>query len=328
MEKNNQTPYRIYLDHNIYDDLVKNRYSIESEVNLSIVYSTSTLAEISRMTPDYRTKFLELLRDINSEYIWIEKGLAYFNQVDPFLEFEDYLNNLNEYPIIQEMMDFALKLHGGKQEVSFDELISKQQASFLSLLQDGLDDLDDEIKKEFDEKFKDLKKNGMVVFDQLKKQLHEFYGENESIDPRKEIEKTTGLSAVQLNNIEAPNIIEKIFSALKESTPDFEVQFGQPEDYFKWDTFNINKEDLFSKINFIFNFLNIVGYWPDNNIADEKKFNAAMSDSQHASYAAYTNKFLTRDFKFSKRLYAVYEYLNIGTEVKYFSLDQLKDKDG
>lgn len=324
MKKNDQIPYRIYLDQNIYDDLVKSRYSLESEINFLIVYSTSTLAEISRMTTDYRTKFLEVLRDNNSEYIWIEKGLAYFKDVDPFLKFEDYLNNINEYPIMQDMMDFALKLHGGRQEVSFDELLSKQQTSFISLLQDGLNDLDDEIKKKFDEEFKELKKNGRIVFDQLKKQLHEFYGENESINPRKEIEKTTGLSAKRLNNIKAPNIIEKIFTALKENSPDFEKEFGVPEDYFKWETFNINKKDIFSKINFIFNFLNIVGYWPDNNIANENKFNAAMSDSQHASYAAYTNEFYTRDYKFSKRLFAVYEYLNIGTKIKYFSLEPTK----
>jgi|GEM_PF-4601897 len=75
----------------------------------------------------------------------------------------------------------------------------------------------------------------------------------------------------------------------------------------------------------MFNFLNIVDYWPDNKLEKEKNFRAFMSNSQHA---AYTNEFLTRDERFARRMNTFYEYLNIGTYISYFILEQLKEKDG
>lgn len=327
MKREQNKNYCIYLDQNIYDDLVKERYSITSEQDFSIVYSTSTLGEIARMPNEYRTKFLSILKEYNSEYIWIENNLAYFKKSDPFEEFEEYLDNLNKYPGLKEMSDFAFKLHGGKLDVGFEELISNQKSAIKELLKIGLEELDEEEREKFSHVFDAIEKKGDLVFEELQNQLEEAFGDKQVINPRKELENVTGLSAQQLNNIEPPKVIENIFQTIKDKNPDLD-QFNSAQDYFTWDIYNVNEDDTFGKINVIFNFLNIVGFWPDKKIDKERNFNAAMSDSQHASYAAYTNEIFTRDERFARRLNAVYEYLNIGTRIKFFSLDQINGKDG
>ena len=135
------------------------------------------------------------------------------------------------------------------------------------------------------------------------------------------------MSAQQLNNIVAPNIIESIFEKIKEKNSEF-MQFNSVQDYFDWDLYNVKEDDIFGKINVLFNFLNIVGFWPDKKLEKEKNFRAAMCDSQHAGYAAFTNEVFTRDERFAKRMNAVYEYLNIGTSISYYTLQQLNGKDG
>jgi hypothetical protein len=190
-----------------------------------------------------------------------------------------------------------------------------------------LEELDEEEKEKISPFFDLLEQQGNIVFEMMQYQLESNFPENEVPNPRKELENVTGLSAQQFNNIVAPNIVESIFEKIKEKNPELE-QFSSIQEYFDWDLYNVKKDDIFGKINVIFNFLNLVGYWPDKKIENDKNFQAAMSDSQHASYAAYTDKIFTRDERFARRLDAVYEYLNIGTRIRFFSLKQGNEKDG
>ena len=181
-----EKPYRIYLDHNIYDDLVKERYKITSEEDFSITYSVSTLEEIARMPKEYRTKFLSILEEYDAEYMWLKDGLAYFKKSDPFEELEEYRDKLNKYHSTKEMRDIALKLHGGKSGVSFDELISNQKSVFKQLMKVGLEELDEKEKENLSPFFDLLEQQGNLVFEMMQNQLESTFPENEVPNPRQE----------------------------------------------------------------------------------------------------------------------------------------------
>ncbi|MEO9886715.1 MAG: hypothetical protein ABJR05_04740 [Balneola sp.] len=324
---NKENPYRIYLDHNIYDDLSKNRYTINSDKDFKLVFSGVTLEEIARTSEKYREGFLKVINEYDSEYIWIEKGLAYFKEADAFEQLEEYLNNNEKYPGQKELFDLALKLHGGKEDVNFDDLVSNQKKAFSDLLNSTLDDLDEVEQQQIKPLIDIIKNQGGSVFDLMQDTLEHHFTDNKVPNPRKGLEEITGLSSLQLNNISTPNILQTIFERIRENNPDNET-FKSPEDYFDWGLYNVKEDDIYGKINVIFNFLNMVGYWPDKKIEQENKFRAAMSDSQHAGYVAFTNEFFTRDEGFAKRMNAVFEYLNIGTKITYFTLNQINGSDG
>jgi len=324
---NRENPYRIYLDHNIYDDLSKNRYSITSDEDFKLVFSGVTLEEIARTSEKYREGFLKVINEYDSEYIWIEDGLAYFKESDVYEELEEYFSNLEKYPGSKEMFDLALKLHGGKQDVSFDSLVSNQKKAFTDLLNSTLDDLDENELQQMKPLIDLMISQGGAVFDLMQDTLEVNFKDNNVPNTRKGLEEITGLSSMQLNNITTPNILQTIFERIRENNPDNEI-FKSPEDYFDWGLYNVKEDDVYGKINVIFNFLNMIGYWPDKKIEKENKFRAAMSDSQHAGYAAFTNEFFTRDEGLAKRVNAVFEYLNIGTKITYFTLNQINGSDG
>lgn len=250
--------------------------------------------------------------------------MAYFKEADAFEELKEYFNNLEKYPGSKEMFDLAIKLHGGKIDVSFDSLVSNQKKAFSDLLNSTLDDLDEAEQQKMKPLIDLVISHGGSVFDLMQDTLEVNFKDNNVPNPRKGLEEITGLSSLRLNNITAPNILKTIFERIRENNPNTDI-FKSPEDYFDWSLYNVKEDDIYGKINVIFNFLNMVGYWPDKKIEKENKFRAAMSDSQHAGYAAYTNEFFTRDEGFAKRMYAVFEYLNIGTRINYFTLTQMND---
>lgn len=296
-------------------------------MDYKLVFSGITLEEFAITSKKYRDGFLKIINEYDSEYIWIENGLAYFKEADAFEQLEEYLNNIKKYPGSKEMFDLALKLHGGNEEVSFDDLVSNQKKAFSDLLNSTLDNLDEGEQQQIKPLIDLIINQVGSVFDLMKDTLKDHFTDNSVPNPRKGLEETTGLSSLQLNNISTPNILQTIFERIREKNADGDI-FKSPEDYFDWSLYNVKEDDIYGKINVIFNFLNMVGYWPDKKIEKENKFRAAMSDSQHAGYAAYTNEIFTRDEGFAKRMNAVYEYLNIGTKITFFTLNQINGSDG
>ena len=67
--------------------------------------------------------------------------------------------------------------------------------------------------------------------------------------------------------------------------------------------------------------LNTLGYFPDSKVHKEERFVAAMSDNSHASMASFCALLLSRDKNFVKKVQAVYEYLDVPTEVKLVTVN-------
>lgn len=124
------------------------------------------------------------------------------------------------------------------------------------------------------------------------------------------------IGPVQLNNIEPPNVIEKIWSIYK--TLD-----GYRENNFSIEQFlGVSRNPIYNremylheKVTSIYNVLNIIGYYPDSKMKHDRRFTAAMSDSGHAAIASFSHFLFSRDAAFIHKTRAAYEYLNVKTQV-------------
>lgn len=121
----------------------------------------------------------------------------------------------------------------------------------------------------------------------------------------------------QLNNITAPNVLEKVWDLFKDK---------EPYDKLNWtlvDFFSIKQNLIcpdrpyfnYQKVTAIYNHLNFIGFHPDSNTHIERRFIAAMSDLGHASIASFADNLFSIDEDFVIKTRAAYEYLGVRTKV-------------
>jgi len=130
---------------------------------------------------------------------------------------------------------------------------------------------------------------------------------NFSIDRDTLINKL-GIDIKRLNNFSESEVIGHIDLLLREKIL---IGFN--------DFIESSGEDLHAKINTIFNFLDLIGYWKDKQ---SKRSNLArMYDASHAFFASKCNYFLTGDKRARYKVSVAYKYL--GIETKIISLEEI-----
>ncbi|MDM5122778.1 hypothetical protein [Aeromonas rivipollensis] len=322
-----------YLDHNILDIFVKNKYlpfSSELREKYQIIYSDETLKEIKR-TGNCGSKFLEVLEDMEAMHVRIFltenfkiTDKAILKRRNPFDAFEDYCKNIEP---VYETMEKAttqslLKFYGGRAGSDFDDINREQIDSFSNLIKYISDQVDE---------IKDLVPGiETAVAAHAKEMQHSF---NEALaqstaELRKHIEDELNYSGVQtyrnhmnigpvqLNNIQPPSVIEKIWSIYKTLDGYRESNFSIEQ--FLGISINpiYNREMyLHEKVISVYNVLNVIGYYPDSKMKHDRRFTAAMSDAGHAAIASFSDFLFSRDAAFIHKTRATYEYLNVKTQV-------------
>jgi len=322
-----------YLDHNILDIFVKNKdlpFASELRGKYQIVYSDETLKEIKR-TGDGGSKFLEVLEGLEAMHlrIFITESFkvtdkAILKKTNPFDAFEDYCKNIEP---VYEAMEKAtaqslLKFYGGRVGSDFDDINREQVDSFGSLI--------DYVSEKVDE-IKDLVPGIEALVATHTKEMQHSFSEalaQSTAELRKNIEDELNYSGVQtyrnhmnigpvqLNNIQPPSVIEKIWSVYK--TLD-----GYSGNNFSIEQFlGISKNPIYNremylheKVTSVYNILNIIGYYPDSKMKYDRRFTAAMSDAGHASIASFSDFLFSRDAAFIHKTRAAYEYLDVKTQV-------------
>ena len=130
-------------------------------------------------------------------------------------------------------------------------------------------------------------------------------------------------SPKELNNLEPPQILNKIWHKFKSVHP-FDKVCGDIDDFFRLKTNPIYPERPYfkhEKVHSVYNMLNSLGYYPDSKVHKERRFVAAMSDNSHASMASFCNVLLSRDENFVKKVTAAYEYLELPTIVIHVNVN-------
>ena len=321
----------LYLDQNILDLLVKNSvgsFGRELMDKFQIVYSDETLKEIRRSS-GYESDFLNVLKDLGSYHLKIvieQPGFitdkATITSRDVFEAFEEYCSNDNEYGSIENSMNqWLFKFSGGRSGDSISDIHEEQLTAFTQLM-DGMLENAEELPAGMRTQIKEYSE---LMKEQYKSTLHELENtmsrdipDTKEWNGIKSYRESVGIGPKELNNIEPPKVIEKIWDAVKVKLPKND-QINSLEDFFQIRINPIYPDrpyHLHQKVTGVYNMLNTLGYFPDSKVHKERRFIAALSDNSHASMASFCNLLLSRDENFVKKVRAVYEYLGVQTEVR------------
>ncbi|HEX5277913.1 MAG TPA: hypothetical protein VFW42_09615, partial [Fluviicoccus sp.] len=204
-----------------------------------------------------------------------------------------------------------------EQRVAFNNLIENINAQLI------------ELEKEFPENVFSFQDESLLMKSQFEKSLNEFaevmdahIADKRNWSGIKEFREVTGIGPKELNNIQPPNVVVKIFDIYKGVHNFSNMDIGVD------DFFGLIKNPVFperpyckhQKITVIYNMLNTIGYYPDSQVKKERRFIASLSDTSHASFASFCDVLFSRDEYFIKKVKAVYEYLEIPTKVYFVSL--------
>lgn len=324
-----------YLDQNILSLFVEGNYHDLAEKlksNFQIVYSDETLKEIKR-SGDHSDKFLLVLKDFEAYHLKLvlklpefkETGKATIAKRDPFEAFQEYCKSCSEYDDIQVAMEqWLFKFSGGRKGEGIAEIHNEQKTAFSKLMRGMKSQLQD-LSKEipgidllFDEYEKEMSSKLSSTLDETERLLKENIADDKFWSGIKDFRGATGRGPKELNNIEPPGVLTKIWEKYKALPP--------------LNNMNIRIEELFGlkqnpiypdrpyfkhqKVNTIYNMLNTLGYWPDSKVHKERRFISTLSDTSHASMASFCNVLISSDKAFLKKVRAAYEYLEIPTLVQ------------
>ena len=328
-----------YLDQNILDLFVNHGIIDFAETlksKFQVVYSDETLKEIKR-SGDYANKFLNVLIELKATHLKIVLEAdfsitdnATITKRNPFDAYKEYCENEPVYDQVQKAMEqLLLKFSGGRAGDSISEIYDEQKQAFSELLS-HLQDQAVELSKELPGIEVLISKQIDLMLNQFEESVNESerqWKSNIKDDKNwsgvKDFRSAVGVSPVQLNNIQPPDVLKKIWDLFKKVPPYNEM--NQSIDEFFGIAFNpIYPEKPYfkhQKVTSIYNMLNTLGYYPDSKVHKERRFVAALSDQSHASIASFSDFLLSRDKNFIRKVKAAYEYLGIPTQVQHVVLN-------
>ena len=308
-----------YLDHNILDFLIKYEGEpLRSDLinNYQVVFSDENLNEIEKSSNMSRAFYTPL--SLSTLCICNDGNNAFLKDISPTALFNE-LKNMP--PLVREfensMNEIALKLNVGG-EVA-DDIFEKSAKHFSTIMDDfktqaeyyGVTEL---FGNEFFDRLKDQYleqvKTAVEYYERVVKEEGKYLG---PIDFRGRF----GTSALELNNIEPPGVVLKIWELIKERNGLSEQNssltrvLGLDRDVFA----PSKPVSLFGKAMNVYHFLNWIGYYGDSKLKKPKRFYSSMSDQIHGAYGIFAKRIFTMDERFARKLDAAYEFLKIKTEV-------------
>lgn len=324
-----------YLDHNILDLLVKNPslvFKTQLKDKFQILYSDENLKEIRR-TGENGSSYLKVFEELGAMYLKLiltpkfeVTGDATITELSPFVAFDNYCENIEPVyeNIEQAMSQSLLKFYGGRGDANFEDIKNDQIDAFDDLmvyLQDLGEkiqevDSNSDINAQISAYTTDMKKKHDKAVAQSANELRKHVDDEYNYSGVKNYRDYTGIGPMQLNNIEPPNVIEKIWEAHRE-LDGYKGHEFTIEQFYGISLNSIYNREMFffEKITSIYNVLNVVGYHPDSKMEKERRFTAAMSDAGHASIGSFADYVFSRDLAFIKKTRACYEFLNTKSQV-------------
>lgn len=331
----------MYLDQNALDKLKKegtDAHLLALKENFNIVYSDSTLREVYKAginanDSNKTAEFLIILTKLDATYFKLPDISSNFD-ARPYectdTPYNVYLNFLDDDlrydEFTQSMEKIGLAVHDGIAD--YDEFGDIQISSMLSLndfLSDNLATLELECANCTDENIKPHLEAYIDLWHQriqlLELQLHDFPKGVRSMNENfKEANQDQSMSKTfrdaycinidNLKKIEGSNALDNIFAYLDEVKPESSPQIRE---LYK-DIFDEDKR-IFNRIFIIYDFLNLIGYYPDESLNKENKYLRSCRDRHHAMLGCFCDIFVTNDERFVKKMKVIYEHFNIATKI-------------
>lgn len=324
-----------YLDQNILDEFID---CLTNDVHffngfkdrVQVVYSDSTFQEIYRSGLSdrrYSDNFLKLLDYFNAFYLKPVLGEDFKFTGKMKIHSGSVINYYNEYIsesmkydyITQPLQRNIFALYGGVKD--YDEMANEQiraQYKILDFLDEQIRILKTEENNNPAVELFTLQKEDELY--SMKAQMPDFEAlvrsnvenlrqANSETDAHLAYRNSLKINIDQINKIEYPNVLIKIWSMLKKDNDS--LQKVELDDFLQIRNCNFN----FEKIHAIFTNLNLSGFRPEKKLKNEKKFVSAQTDISHVAFASYCDFFITNDERLFNKSKVIYEYLKIKTDV-------------
>ncbi|OGJ90702.1 MAG: hypothetical protein A2487_15295 [Candidatus Raymondbacteria bacterium RifOxyC12_full_50_8] len=314
----------IYLDHNIYSWFEKDNNFLKTSLpifrdELQVVYSSENLKEMAQ-SPVRAQSYLDILSAMNAWYMeivlddnWRITDKARWYAGSPQNVYQEQLRN-NECFNQFEQNPFLHKLLGGQEDLSFGDIFDTDKGKLLSHLEN--------IKTDsviLNSLINDMRSCVDPLFARLKEQfkgLHSEFQPNFTATMRKQV----GVSPNILNNIQGKGVINRIQEAIRPIKGMTEL-FDSITGGAKTDAMALVNPNntVYQTVAALYGLLEMLGYWSDNKIKEERRFSSLRNDMLHAANAIFTKSLITKDTGLGMKAGAIYEYLGITTKVVLFS---------
>ncbi|MEH6597058.1 MAG: hypothetical protein V7736_16105 [Colwellia polaris] len=327
----------VYLDQNILDFFTKEGLGKFGQILINdyqVVYSDETLKEIRR-SKGFEECFLKVLKDLKANYLkliveqpsFTITDKALISNRDPFEVYTEYCDNADDgIDMEHAMQQWLFKFSGGRKGDSIADINSEQVSAFSELMKsimDNSDELSPEIQSQLSVYTQEMTTQFKTALEKTESMMIENIEDDKNWDGIKDFRSQVGIGPKQLNNIEPPNVLIKIWDTLKE-LPTYSQKNLDVDGLFQLNKNPINPEQPYykhQKIIGIYNMLNTLGYYPDSKVHKERRFIAAVSDNSHASIASFCHILMSNDENFIKKVNAAYEYLEVPTLAQHVVLN-------
>ncbi|MDN5501017.1 MAG: hypothetical protein L0G80_13935 [Shewanella sp.] len=328
-----------YLDQNVLSILKgKDEEPLKDFIKdkCQVVYSNETLKEIYRSEMSLGNQelgesfgaisYLKLLSDLDAVHIhpeftlpeWKPTGRVVTNYDHPIDVYISYCgsNCQTETPIDSGLL-VNRKLYGDKSELTWAEVEAEMLKGFSQLLEST-------VQQCIDEGCRGAPLDAFTssipsLIDMHKSITQKMIGNLQASDEyltnlAAQIRSKTDIDTVHLNNISSPNVVKKIWDAIKES--ELVQKSGLNIDALFNPLAQLNEPALsfkFQQVNGVYMNLHLLGYWPDEKV-EASRYHAHASDMSHGTMASFADILISRDKKFLNKISATYEYLEINTK--------------
>ena len=298
---------KIYLDHNILDDLSKNRMTLEVPDDTIWVYSDENFNEIKRARD---MRFLDVLRQLKARKLELEfdnqfrlTGRAFLHDYcEPKDMYQQWLDNINEIHVdecIQSQMQFLIRLAGAD---NYSEILHQHNKlkEFLYALLSPHDLITDEIESQIEQAVEDIK---LVTHGQLQNA--------QSL--------VTSRAAIGTGNGRASNLsikdnpLKLIWDMLRDNYQGITI-----DQFYGFDPLNkqgYEEWPLYLGVVGCHTVLNFLGFHPDKGLNRIEKMPGILSDANHTAMAIYCDAILSKDQKFCAKARAIFAYLDLDIRV-------------
>lgn len=339
----------MYLDQNALDKLRKkgtDAHFFALKDNYNFVYSNSTLREIHKAGVNANdskkiAEFIIVLTKLSATYFQLPDISSNLDArpyectdapCDVYLKFVDEVLRYDEFTHPTEKIGLAI--YNGIED--YDEFSDTQTNAMLALnsfLLDNLATLELEIENCDHENIKSYLETYINLCHQevkvLEAKLDNFQKDVKFVNDKfKEANQVQSISnafrnayCINIDNIkklEGLNALNRIFEYLDDVKPENLPQLRE-----LYSTIFDKNERIFNRILIIYDFLNLIGYFPDESLNKENKFLRSNLDRSHATLGCFCDIFVTHDKRFIKKMKVIYEHFNIGTKI--YDIEVLDD---
>lgn len=303
----NNGPRLFYADQNILDAITKGRCHFDLDAfkdeGISLSLSYESLEEFHRSANAER--FLKAIEDYNPVVLEFDQNWTLnWWRINPNTFYDEWERSRHHtLPLREYFQGLSALYHGASDVATANSHNEKFQSWFAQVLKDA--ELPHDPSSEL---------LGFIA--KSTKSLSLSFPEADA--PINEFRRHFGTDKGQANDVGDVHAIEKLWAYLVSRQPELEKQ-SSLEAFFQLDT-NLSEQFTWSQAQYNqlvrgYTMLNWIGYHPDQSLTNENRLIASSSDGSHVGFASFCERFYTSDRRLALKATALYDYLDIPTQV-------------